>query len=70
MEFKINQYPSKDEIITGTSNGTFVPKSDSLLLSLFLHNEKEHGHRKDIIRNLLSKYNEFFPVVVFSEKMI
>ena len=68
MKFKVEKYASKLDILEGIENGTYVPKSDSLTLSIILDN----GHRgffRKYIYSLTKNYDEFLPVALFSEEM-
>ena len=65
MNFKVEKYASKLDIMEGIEKGTFVPKSDSLLLSIVLDNGNKGFLRKHIY-SLTKNYDEFLPVAIFS----
>jgi len=64
MNFLVRDYIPVGEILNGIEDGTVLPKSDSLILSLILHTKKNE-FRENVYR-LFSNYTEFLPINLFT----
>ncbi|MBQ8425402.1 MAG: hypothetical protein IJX17_05220 [Clostridia bacterium] len=67
MKFKTQDYLSTSELLNGILNGSILPKSESLILSLSLR--LDNSYTRKLYCDIFNNYSEFLPISLFSGEM-